>query len=74
MDHRLKIAGATYEIFDPDAKRIIYDKSSGIPRVINSMSDMALLMGFNERKKNIDAVFIEKVLKSMEWSSNGSIY
>lgn len=74
IEHRLRIAGATQEIFESSAKKIIYEKSSGIPRIINSMCDMALLMGFNERKSMLDEGFVQKVVSDMEWSSNGSIY
>lgn len=74
IDHRLKVAGAQRAIFDQEAKKLIYHKSAGIPRVVNSIADMALLLGFNEQIKIIDSGFITKVIEKMEWSSNGPIY
>lgn len=44
--HRLKVAGATRPIFSQPACRELYRLSGGIPRVINVISDRALLGAF----------------------------
>ena len=41
--HRLKVAGVTREIFTKPAVREIYRLSSGIPRLINTLSERALI-------------------------------
>ena len=69
IDHRLKIAGAEDSIFDANAKRLIYQYSSGIPRVINGLGDMALLEGYAENKQIIDESMIRKVVKNSQLES-----
>jgi type II secretory pathway predicted ATPase ExeA len=74
IEHRLKIAGATRPIFDYDVKATIYKYSEGIPRVINSIADMALLTAFLEGKTIGDAPLIKKVMREIDqeavWSGS----
>jgi type II secretory pathway predicted ATPase ExeA len=42
IDHHLKIAGAHQEIISPQAAALVYDFTSGIPRLINSLMFAAL--------------------------------
>ncbi|MFH0754306.1 MAG: AAA family ATPase [Candidatus Omnitrophota bacterium] len=66
IDHRLRIAGATREIFDQAAKRLIFRHSGGIPRVVNGLADTALLVGFSENRKVVDEKLIQRVLETSE--------
>ena len=52
--HRLKIAGATREIFSLEAEARIYALSHGIPRRINTICNMCLLSGWTRRLNVID--------------------
>ena len=54
INHRLKIAGATEEIFTSSAIRAIYDYSDGLPRRINIICDHCLITGYASGKKIID--------------------
>ena len=58
--HRLKVAGAKKNMFKPDACRQIHQLADGIPRLINSICDCALLGGYVKGKKTIDASFIKE--------------
>jgi general secretion pathway protein A len=62
IKHRLKVAGATREIFGRHAIREIYSYSRGVPRLINIICDHALLTGYSYDLKSID----EKVIKECE--------
>ncbi len=62
VDHRLKVAGATHQIFDPEAIREIFAFSGGYPRLINIICDHALLTGYASNLKTID----KKVIKECE--------
>ena len=62
IKHRLKVAGATREIFGRDAVREIYNYSSGYPRLMNIICDHALLTGYSYNLKSID----KKVIKECE--------
>ncbi|MGH8297228.1 MAG: ExeA family protein, partial [Steroidobacteraceae bacterium] len=45
--HRLRVAGATADIFNRSAQEEIYRLSDGVPRVINVICDRALLGGYS---------------------------
>jgi len=61
MKHRLKVAGAEEDIFTPDAIKAIHFYSKGVPRLINTVCDNALLEGFLVKKERIDKDIIESV-------------
>lgn len=54
IEHRLKVAGALGEIFEPAAKREVYRLSGGIPRLINVICDRALLGAYSRESRTID--------------------
>jgi type II secretory pathway predicted ATPase ExeA len=58
--HRLKVGGATRNIFKSDAIREIYKFSRGCPRLINIMCDHALLSGYSYGLKSIGPEVIEE--------------
>ena len=61
--HRLNKAGGKPDIFGPEAIKIIYQASQGIPRTINLLCDAALVYGFGYEFETIDAPVIEQVIK-----------
>ncbi|MGD9044328.1 MAG: OmpA family protein [Desulfobacterales bacterium] len=65
IKHRLKIAGATRELFKADALRNIYTFSHGYPRLINIICDHALLTGYSAGKKVIDSAVIKECEKEL---------
>ena len=68
--HRLVVA--KYKgpmIFSPEALKLIWQISQGVPRKINILCDNALLIGFRERHKKISAAFIQKILKDLRWKT-----
>ncbi|MGA9476585.1 MAG: AAA family ATPase [Desulfobacterales bacterium] len=56
--HRLKIAGTEAKIFTDDAVREIHAFSSGFPRQINIICDLALVLGFGKNAMEIDSRMI----------------
>lgn len=64
--HRLKVAGVTREVFTKPAMREIYRLSSGIPRLINTLSERALIGAYGANlpliKKDIVSNAAEEVL------------
>jgi general secretion pathway protein A len=46
--HRLRVAGATTDLFTPGALQEVYRVTDGIPRVINVVCDRALLGAYSE--------------------------
>lgn len=53
--HRLKIVGATREIFTPEACDVIFEASRGLPRIVNQLCDTALVCAFAEDMTCVDA-------------------
>jgi general secretion pathway protein A len=53
--HRLRVAGATGEIFTPSALAEVHRLSGGIPRVINVTCDRALLGAYTQETRKITA-------------------
>lgn len=63
--HRLSVAGADHAIFTPEALRGIFDYTQGIPRLINTTCDNALLEGYLLKKETIDVDIIDQVSKDL---------
>jgi general secretion pathway protein A len=61
ISHRLTTAGASFMVFDESALAAIHALSLGVPRRINRLSDLALLIGFADETSTISAHHIESV-------------
>jgi general secretion pathway protein A len=59
--HRLEVAGATQEIFTPDAFEALHYLGHGTARQINRLADLALLVGFADSLPRIAADQVEAV-------------
>jgi type II secretory pathway predicted ATPase ExeA len=55
IEHRLVIAGASRPLFTPQALEIAHQLSGGIPRRINRLCDLALMVGYAAGDAEIDA-------------------
>lgn len=58
--HRLRVAGASEEIFTPGALLELHRLSQGIPRVINVACDRALLGGYTQETRKINASLVRR--------------
>lgn len=61
VGHRLNSAGAKKPIFDASALQAIFAITGGVPRKINHLCDLALLVGFADNKRSISANDVETV-------------
>ncbi|MCF6252190.1 MAG: AAA family ATPase [Methylococcaceae bacterium] len=64
--HRLTIAGGKNLIFDKYAAAVVYYHSSGIPRLINTLCDYALVYGYAEEAPQIDLTLMLNVIKDKQ--------
>jgi len=64
--HRLSVAGTKKAIFDEEVLREIYRSSEGVPRRINTICDLALLIGFGNSLNIIDKETILKVNEDLK--------
>ena len=60
----LRLQDGKAELFDYVARAAVYYHSLGIPRLINSLCDLALVLGFGDSLESIDYKVIHKVLLS----------
>jgi general secretion pathway protein A len=58
--HRLRVAGATADIFSRGALREVYRVSGGIPRVINIVCDRALLGAYTQDLHEVPASLLRR--------------
>jgi general secretion pathway protein A len=63
---RLRIAGATWQIFPPDTLDLIHRYSRGIPRIINLMCEHALINAYVDQVRQVTAPIIENVAAELE--------
>jgi general secretion pathway protein A len=66
INHRLKIAGASENLFTPEAMRDIFSFSGGLPRLINITCDHALLIGYSKELKQIDEGVIAECMRDLQ--------
>lgn len=68
VEHRLAVAGASAsrQIFSPEAVEIIRTISGGIPRRINHICDLSLLIGSAANSKTINGQTVEEAASSFE--------
>ncbi len=69
--HRLRIAGGSANLFDKYAIAVIFYYSQGVPRLINTLCDFALVYGFAEEAESIDLALMLDVIKD---KIKGGIY
>ncbi len=54
VSHRLRLAEGDRGIFDPGAIREVYRSSRGVPRLINQLCDLSLLLAAAEGRRQVD--------------------
>jgi general secretion pathway protein A len=83
VKHRMRIAGATAEVFTPAALREIHRLSGGIPRVINVICDRALLGAFTQEDHRAGAALVRQAASEvygrpvpapwLKWATAGAV-
>lgn len=78
IDHRLAVAGRTpNDLFDDDSYNIIYRYTGGVPRLINTLCDTALLCAFADESNSVSAEDILSAIAELNWQeheSNTGVY
>jgi type II secretory pathway predicted ATPase ExeA len=65
VGHRLKVAGARRSIVDSDALPTLHALTHGVPRRINRLCDLALLIGYAEERQRLTAGHFEAVSRDL---------
>jgi general secretion pathway protein A len=66
IQHRLGVAGAKNSIFASSVHELIWQNSGGVPREINSICDMSLLLGFTKKAKAINTDLVRKAISGLD--------
>ncbi len=73
IEHRLKIAGSEdSDLIADDAFAPIYRYTGGVPRLINTLCDTALLCAFADDKQNVDTEDVMSAVKELNWQKHGA--
>lgn len=74
VSHRMVAAGAAdvYAIFDPAALESVHQLSGGVPRRINRLADLALLIGYAEEQRRVTAQHVAAVAAEL-LTANGAL-
>jgi MSHA biogenesis protein MshM len=59
--HRLEAGGAGTTMFDPAALETVFEQSGGVPRKINRLCDLSLLVGYADGLSSVTSAEIEAV-------------
>lgn len=66
IKYRVKTAGTEKQLFEDAAIKLIFEQSGGIPRRINQICDMSLLVGLSKKQEAIDKKTIQEVIEDLE--------
>ena len=69
IDHRLEVAGAQgRRIFAEDIYPGIYLHTGGVPRLINTLCDTAMMAAFGRESNRVEAEDLEAALQELQWN------
>lgn len=77
ITHRLSVAGATRGLFDDNTFDTIHRYTGGVPRLINTLCDTALLCAFADDKEVVNIDDVMAAVAELNWQeheSNTGIY
>lgn len=65
--HRLQVAGlpASQELFAPDIVKVVFNRSGGVPRLINVLCDRMLLGTYAQNKTTVDKATLNKAAEEV---------
>ncbi len=72
VEHRLEVAGAKTQLFEEDTFDKIYRYTGGVPRLINTLCDTALLCAFADEKHKIGLEDVAAAVTELSWEEHES--
>ena len=73
IDHRLAVAGRQpNDLFDQDTFDVIHRYSGGVPRLINTLCDTALLCAFADEKPSVGLGDVMSAVNELGWEEHES--
>jgi len=72
VEHRLKVAGAIGKLFGEDTFDTIHRYSGGVPRLINTLCDTALLCAFADQRESVGLDDVMSAIAELDWEEHES--
>lgn len=74
IHYRMQTAGCNrYDVFTPQAIRLIASRSDGIPRVINTICDNSLSIAYQSSQQTVSEQVVEKVADALRLNGKSSL-
>jgi general secretion pathway protein A len=67
IEHRLEVAGAEREIFAADTFEEIFRYTGGVPRLINTLCDTAMMAAYVENRETVGRAQIVGAVQELRW-------
>jgi len=68
IQHRLEVAGSQgREIFDPEVYSVIYRYTGGIPRLVNTLADTAMMAAFAQDRPSVTVDDVKAAIEELQW-------
>ncbi|SLN46931.1 hypothetical protein PEL8287_02436 [Roseovarius litorisediminis] len=72
IGHRLRAAGAAKNLFHRSASDLIFEKTNGVPRLVNQLCDLAMVYTFTNNQKIVTYRTVQQVLDDGAFFGAGS--
>jgi general secretion pathway protein A len=67
IEHRLEVAGADRQIFEPDTYAEIYRYTGGVPRLINTLCDTAMMAAYSADRDSVALADVRGAVEELQW-------
>ncbi|HEY0683151.1 MAG TPA: AAA family ATPase [Steroidobacter sp.] len=68
IQHRLEVAGSQgREIFDPETFPLIYRYTGGVPRLVNTLADTAMMAAFAQDRPSVTMDDVKAAIEELQW-------
>jgi general secretion pathway protein A len=73
ISHRLRVAGATTELFSPGAAQVVHEATGGVPRLVNQLCDLSMVYAFSMNQKRVVRLTVQHVLRDGVFFAGGRV-
>src|SRR5688572_2757679 len=68
IQHRLEVAGSQgRQIFDPESFPLIYRYTGGVPRLVNTLADTAMMAAFAQDRPAVTVDDVKAAVEELQW-------
>lgn len=68
IQHRLEVAGSQgRQIFDPETFPLIYRYTGGVPRLVNTLADTAMMAAFAQDRPEVTVDDVKAAVEELQW-------